>query len=364
MQSRIRPNLAVKRTRFRRAAYFIHQLSAYQQQGGNGQPISSAAYTRDLQRPLSIEFKSDGANNNNLILASRQYQYNPAGNITQKGSDLGQTQYAYDKLSRLTQASPDPALQNLGLPQERYGYDPVGNRTSSAHQTGQWSYNQDNQLLQYPRKEPFSASTPTPTQVSYTPQGHTAQEKTTAGNGQPAWQRDYRYDAAERLVETTQNGQTVRYRYDPTGRRISKSSSSSSTGNGTTATSTTTYYLYSDTGLMAEADAQGTLTRAYGWNPQSAQQGLWSTDPLWQAEVRGNNGTAGSLTHAATRYDYLHTDHLATPILATTKDGATSWKAVSEAFGATATVISAIEMNLRFPMRLANCMRSPFCCRP
>jgi RHS repeat-associated protein len=49
-------------------------------------------------------------------------------------------------------------------------------------------------------------------------------------------------------------------------------------------------------------------------------------------------------------YHYLHTDHLGTPILATTKEGATSWKAISEAFGAAqALPESSMAMNLRFP---------------
>lgn len=280
-----------------------------------------------LQRHTRIEVR----NNASQLLASRQYQYDLAGNITQIDSDLGSTQYGYDKLSRLTQASPDNNLKNLGLPQEQYGYDPVGNRTASAHQPGVWSYNADNQLIQYPRTTPFSGATPEDTSVSYTPQGHTQEEKSGAR------QRNYRYNAAERLIETSQNGQTTSYRYDPFGRRISKT-----TGSG--AASTTTYFLYSETGLLAETDSEGSLTMAYGFNPKAQQQGLWSTDPMWQANAAGN-----SLTNAATSYHYLHTDHLTTPILGTDKTGAVTWKGASEAFGATKPTIQATEMNLRFP---------------
>ena len=280
-----------------------------------------------LQRHTRIEVK----NNNNQQLALKTYQYDLAGNITQIDSDLGTTQYGYDKLSRLTQATPDNNLKSLGLPQEQYGYDPVGNRTSSGHQPGAWSYNADNQLTRYPRTEPFSGAAPADTSVSFTAQGHTLQEKS------GAWQRDYRYNAAERLIETSQNGQTTSYRYDPFGRRISKTA-------GSGAASTTTYFLYSDTGLLAEADSQGNLTKAYGFNPKAAQQGLWSTDPIWQANVNGN-----SLTNSTTSYHYLHTDHLATPILATDKAGNATWKGASEAFGATMPTIEATEMNLRFP---------------
>ena len=82
-----------------------------------------------LQRHTRIEVKSyNNANNASQLLALKTYQYDLAGNITQIDSDLGSTQYRYDKLSRLTQATPDNNLKSLGLPQEQYGYDPVGNR--------------------------------------------------------------------------------------------------------------------------------------------------------------------------------------------------------------------------------------------
>jgi RHS repeat-associated protein len=55
------------------------------------------------------------------------------------------------------------------------------------------------------------------------------------------------------------------------------------------------------------------------------------------------------LTSGATSYHYLHTDHLATPILATDKTGSPTWKGASEAFGATMPTIQVTEMNLRFP---------------
>lgn len=293
-------------------------------------PGAAKTLTYDsLLRPVGIEIKNQAAQ----ILTKRAYQYDPAGNITEIESDLGKTTYGYDALDRLTQASPDTALQSLGLPQEQYSYDPLGNRTTSAHQPGVWSYNGDNQLIQYPRAEPFSGQAAQDTRISYTAQGHTAQEKAAQG----LWQREYRYNAAERLVEVSQGGQTVTYRYDPLGRRISKTV-------GQMPGASTIYYLYTDSGLMAEADSQGTMTKAYGWNPVAAQQGLWSTDPIWQAEISQND-----LAASATQYHYLQTDHLGTPMMATVKNGGISWKGVSEAFGATNAIVNAIEMNLRFP---------------
>ncbi|RRD55646.1 hypothetical protein EII20_14220, partial [Comamonadaceae bacterium OH2545_COT-014] len=81
------------------------------------------------------------------------------------------------------------------------------------------------------------------------------------------------------------------FRNDPFGRRISKTIRQ---GN----TSKTVYFPYNE---------QGQLTKAYGFNPIAAQQGLWSADPIWQAEV-----TNASLTATDTSYHYLHTDHLGT----------------------------------------------------
>ncbi|MFT3779660.1 MAG: RHS repeat-associated core domain-containing protein [Ottowia sp.] len=177
------------------------------------------------------------------------------------------------------------------------------------------------------------------TSVSYTPQGHTKQKTGAQGT------KDYSYSAAERLIKysNTPQGQSTAsleasYRYDPLGRRIAKSVKEG-------ATTATTYFVYGDNGLMGEVNDQGQVTKAYGFNPNAAQQGLWSTDPVWQANVSN-----GSLTDAGTSYHYLHTDHLGTPMLATDKSGATSWKAVSEAFGAAGTLPeSRITMNLRFP---------------
>jgi RHS repeat-associated protein len=289
-----------------------------------------------LQRPTTIEVKNAAAQ----TLAKRLYQYDLASNITQIDSDLGQTAYGYDQLDRLTQATPDNALQQLGLPSELYTYDAVGNRIASGHQQGVWSYNNDNQLTRYPRLTPFNlGANPVDTQVSYTPQGHTQKES----NVQGAW--SYGYNAAERLINyaSTAQGQAdpnlkVEYRYDPAGRRIAKSV----TEGGSTKT---TYFIYSHQGLMAEADQSGRLTKVYGFNPQATERGLWSTEPLWQAELAN-----GSLTDTATNYDYIHTDHLSTPILATDKTGATHWKAVTEAFGAAGTLSETrITMNLRFP---------------
>ena len=64
---------------------------------------------------------------------------------------------------------------------------------------------------------------------------------------------------------------------------------------------------------------QGQMTRAYGWQPN----GLWGTDPLWQALP-----TPGQ-TLASAQYHFIGADHLGTPQVTTTEQGQKSWKGIS-----------------------------------
>jgi RHS repeat-associated protein len=175
--------------------------------------------------------------------------------------------------------------------------------------------------------------------VEYTPQGHTSRESSDKG------ERTYGYNAAERLIRyastaESQNTPSIeaQYRYDPLGRRISKEVKE---GQATKIT----YFFYSDTGLLGEANEQGQMTRTYAFDPQKAQRGLWSTDPIWQAEV-----SEAQLAYKNASAHYLHTDHLGTPLLGTNKQGVVMWRDVKEAFGAAGILPkSQLEMNLRFP---------------
>ena len=97
------------------------------------------------------------------------------------------------------------------------------------------------------------------------------------------------------------------------------------------------------------------ITRAYGFNPhpqqartneedEDAEEGLWSTDPIWQADLNGKT----SLKEAS--YHYLITDHLGVPVLALNKTGETKWKANYEAFGkARIHPASTAQINLKLP---------------
>ena len=293
--------------------------------------------------------KPQGAGASAAQLLHRRYSRNPAGHITRIESEEGASAYAYDRLGRLTQAEPDQALQDKGLPNEAYSWDAAGNRLSSAHQAGAWTYNEANQLLQYPRaldeNAPAQQSQTEQVSASYNALGHLIKE-TGAG-----WERNWRYNAAGRLseIKDSADGLTVQYRYDPFGRRIAKTVTQG-------ATSRTTYYINGESALMAEADEEGRITRAYGFNPHTQQArtneededeqegSLWSTDPIWQADLNGKT----SLKEAS--YHYLVTDHLGAPVLALNKAGETTWKARYEAFGkARIDHASTAQINLRLP---------------
>ena len=142
----------------------------------------------------------------------------------------------------------------------------------------------------------------------------------------------YTYDVQDRLIQVTDsNGLDAEYRYDPFGRRLSKTVTNSS---GTT----TTYFLYADEGLIAEANAAGDITKTYGWQPN----GVWGTDPLWMHVINSTTEPAG--------YFWYENDHLGTPQKLTTPSGAVVWSATMDAFGMTTVdPASTVENNLGLP---------------
>ena len=270
-----------------------------------------------LQRPMRI--KSDS-----LIatIMDYQYQYDAAGNITQRTTEDGEYRYGYDALDRLTAATPPLGLQQGpgnpdGLPLEQYTYDGVHNRKTSAHQPGPWAYNENNELQSYgvaANQESYE----------YDTNGNTRLQKT--GNpASPNKVREFLYNAAERLSEIKDNGATIaRYQYDPMGRRFKKE-----------VNGTVTWFQYADEGLIAEYSENGALRRAYGWK----LGGLWGTDPVWLADVSG----------AAWTLNFYHNDHLGTSQRLTNVAGNVTWKAVSEAFGKTQVSVNTTDNPLRFP---------------
>jgi len=234
------------------------------------------------------------------VLLDYQYRYSDVGNIEVIDTEHGQYAYGYDDADRLTTAD------NPNLPDEAYSYDAVGNRLTD-NETGQdqWEYDERDRLL--------DAVTD---QYLYDDAG----SRTGKLQGD-ALVQGYGYDTKGRLTEVTDaDGNVIAsYRYDPMGRRISKSLGES-----------TTYFLYAEEGLIGEYDQAGNRIAAYGYTPGAS----YGTEPLWQ--YRGGS------------YGYYHRNHLGTPVLITDRTNAVLWRAEYESFGE-AIISGVVENPLRLP---------------
>lgn len=248
-----------------------------------------------LMRPTLIAGKDAGGN----PLLQYQYHYDATDNITARQTEHGDYTYGYDTLDRLT------TVDNPNLADEAYSYDAVGNRLTDAAQAGEWQYGEDDRLTERPG-------------VTYQ---YDANGSLIEKNDNGAITR-YTYDVAGRMTEVRDGSDSLiaRYAYDPFGRRIKKTTSSG-----------TTYFLYSDEGLIAEAEEGGAISRQYGWEPD----GTWGTDPL-------------TLTEHSNTY-YYQNDHLGTPQKLITASGAVVWSAEYESFGQAHPNINTIANPLRFP---------------
>jgi len=231
-------------------------------------------------------------------LMTRSYQYSPARNITNKGTEHGAYTYQYDELYRLTQAI------NPTISDEEYTYDPIGNRLTSAAVTGSWTYNANNELLGYD-------------DVSYQHDDNGNMTQKTSGTQV----KNYIYDIEDRLVrvEDGDNNVIATYYYDPFGRRLWKE-----------VDGTRSYFLYSDEGLIGEYDSTGNEIKTYGWTPDS----IWGTDPLF-LKIDGY-------------YYFYQNDHQGTPQKLIGTNGLVVWAGVYDSFGNCQVEVDGITNNLRF----------------
>ncbi|MBI6564303.1 RHS domain-containing protein, partial [Pseudomonas synxantha] len=132
---------------------------------------------------------------------------------------------------------------------------------------------------------------------------------------------EYRYDCQHRLISVTKpNGETASYRYDPFGRRISK-----------TVDGKTTEFFWQGDKLIAEHHAD--RHRSYIYEPDSFR-------PLALLEGFGPKAT--------TPYHY-QLDHLGTPQELTDTEGEIVWSAHYRAYGQIARLdVGKIDNPLRF----------------
>jgi RHS repeat-associated protein len=259
-----------------------HRWFAPEQVTLPGGSVQKRSYDGFMQL-TGIEVKDPGQNRQ----MHYQYAYDKVGNITGKATEHGAYVYQYDDLYRLIEA------QNPNSDTETFTYDPVGNRLTTQASPTPWIYNANHALQSRPEA------------ISY---GYDANGSTTQiiRNGQTT---HLIYNAANRLAEIKDhaNQSVATYRYDPFGRRISK-----------TVHGDTTYFLYSPQGLIGEYTATGSLIRGYGYKPG----GHWMTDPLY---LKTGN--------AREQHYFYQNDHLGTPQKLMSTTGAIVWDARYEAFG-------------------------------
>ncbi|WP_379555473.1 RHS repeat-associated core domain-containing protein, partial [Pseudomonas sp. MD332_8] len=233
-------------------------------------------------------------------LYQRQYDYDRAGNLTRLlDTRKGEHHYRYDPLQRLTRADHSHDVQ------ERFAHHPAGNLLMQ-NRPGPDIVAGNRLLIQGDRHYTYDAF------------GNLTQER--RGKGQQLF-TEYRYDSQHRLIEITRpNGQTARYRYDPFGRRISK-----------TVDGITTEFFWQGDTLIAEHQAG--RHRSYLYEPDSFR-------PLALLEGFGPKETQP--------YHY-QLDHLGTPQELTTPEGDIVWSAHYRAYGEIARLdVGKIDNPLRF----------------
>ncbi|MGK9414767.1 RHS repeat-associated core domain-containing protein [Pseudomonas cedrina] len=233
-------------------------------------------------------------------VCQRQYDYDNHGNLTRlRDSRKGEHRYHYDPLSRLTRA--DHAQGE----QERFAHDRAGNLLMQ-DRPGPDIVAGNRLMIQGDRHYDYDAF------------GNLIRERRGKGHQLVT---EYRYDCQHRLIGITQpNGKTASYRYDPFGRRISK-----------TVDGLTTEFFWQGDKLIAEHHAE--RHRSYLYEPDSFR-------PLALLEGFGPKETKP--------YHY-QLDHLGTPQELTAPDGEIVWSAHYRAYGEiTRLDIEKVDNPLRF----------------
>nr|WP_315418614.1 RHS repeat-associated core domain-containing protein [uncultured Pseudomonas sp.] len=233
-------------------------------------------------------------------LYQRQYDYDKSGNLTRLlDTRKGEHHYHYDPLARLTRADHSQDMQ------ERFGHDPAGNLLMQ-DRPGPDIVAGNRLMIQGDRHYDYDAF------------GNLIRERRGRAH---ALITEYRYDCQHRLIGITQpNGQTASYRYDPFGRRISK-----------TVDGTTTEFFWQGDKLIAEHHAD--RHRSYLYEPDSFR-------PLALLEGFGPKETKA--------YHY-QLDHLGTPQELTAPDGEIVWSAHYRAYGEISRLdVGKVDNPLRF----------------
>lgn|GEM_PF-5637993 len=257
------------------------------------------------------------ANNENQTLWSQYYQYDLYQNIAQIKRDNDTQQFAYDKLNRLTQ---EQIRKQKNVSVKRYAYDPLSNRVSETAQgaTQNYRYGSGNQMQK---------GVDGPVLVEA---GNTLIEKTNSGT------QFILYGQRNETRAIYKNKQlSATYGYDARGWRNRKT-----TRDAKTQTPTTKYFVYGQDGKLV-SEYNGVQRKNYVW--------LGDT-PIAQIEAAANDANI----------IYLHTDHLATPRVASNDQQTIIWRWNGDAFGNGAPDEDSDQdgklthINLRFPGQYAD----------
>ncbi|NWE23327.1 RHS repeat-associated core domain-containing protein, partial [Pseudomonas sp. P7548] len=233
-------------------------------------------------------------------LYARHYTYDKSGNLTRLlDTRKGQHDYTHDPLNRLTRADHSQDLQ------ERFAHDPAGNLLMQ-NRPGPDIVAGNRLMIQGDRHYDYDAF------------GNLIRERRGRGH---ALVTEYRYDCQHRLIGITQpNGQTASYRYDPFGRRISK-----------TVDDITTELFWQGDKLIAEHHKD--RHRSYLYEPGSFR-------PLALLEGFGPKQT---------KPFHYQLDHLGTPQELTAPNGEIVWSAHYRAYGEISRLdVGKIDNPLRF----------------
>ncbi|WPN99879.1 RHS repeat-associated core domain-containing protein [Pseudomonas sp. MUP55] len=265
-----------------------------EQQRQQGQLLSHYHY--DDQNRLHAHAVTQQQNH----LYQRHYDYDKAGNLTRlHDTRKGEHLYHYDPLQRLTRANHSQDVQ------ERFGHNPAGNLLMQ-NRPGPDIVAGNRLMIQGDHHYDYDAF------------GNLIRERRGKGRSLVT---EYRYDCQHRLIGITRpNGQTANYRYDPFGRRISK-----------TVDGITTEFFWQGDKLIAEHHAE--RHRSYLYEPDSFR-------PLALLEGFGPQETKP--------YHY-QLDHLGTPQELTTPEGDIVWSAHYRAYGEISRLdVGKIDNPLRF----------------
>ncbi|WP_147376740.1 DUF6861 domain-containing protein [Noviherbaspirillum saxi] len=269
---------------------------------GRTQGAMASRFQYDPAGRLTAQQASKGEDG----LLSRHYGYDRAGNLaTLEDRRSGLTRYQYDAIGRLLQAT-QPTLAEV------FAFDPAHNLLDAQHATGSAGRIVNNRVTVHEDKR-----------FAYDTHGNLIDKK--IGRHM---QMTLRWNAEHQLVEANVTRpaqedqpavQTVRYGYDPFGRRLFKRDAFG-----------TTRFLWDGNRLLCET--RGSHMRTHVYEPESFV-------PL--AQVQNSAPQVGQATGSrrqAQRIRHLHVDHLGTPRELTADDGKLVWAATYRAWGNTLAV--------------------------